>query len=59
MTKPTPDQETVDEIVDLAIGKCFDWAQGSIAETVAAVAAELTVKAVTIKHEMTGEENGA
>jgi len=50
------DAQTVEAIVDLATGKCFDWAQGAIAETMAEVAASLTVKAVTIKHEIATED---
>jgi hypothetical protein len=56
MAAPQPDQETVREIVTLTAGKCFDWAQESIAETMAAVAAELARKAVTIRYEMDQEE---
>lgn len=58
MQKPVPDPDTVAQIVDLATGKCFDWAQGSIAETMAAVAAQLTTDAVNLKHELM-EETGA
>lgn len=50
--KPQPDEATVDQITDLAVGKCFDWAQGCIAETMAAVAGELAIKAIAIKHEL-------
>lgn len=53
---PEVNQETVDAIVDIATSKCFDWAQGSIAETMAAVAADLTIKAVDIKHEVIQED---
>ena len=50
------DPETVQEIVRITTGKCFDWAQGAIAETMAAVAAELAVTAVSVKHEIATEE---
>ena len=56
MQKPTVDESTVKQIVDIATGKCFDWAQGSIAETMAAVAAQLTTTAVTIRRELDQEE---
>lgn len=54
--KPIPDPNVVDSIVDICVGKCFDWAQGSIAETMAAVAARLPEKAVGIKHEIMLED---
>lgn len=52
MERPTPDPETVEQIVEIATGKCFDWAQDSIAETMALVAAILAGKSVAIKHEL-------
>lgn len=59
MEYPKTDRETVQQITDLASGKCFDWAQGSIAETMAAVAANLATLSVAIKHEtMMEEQNG-
>lgn len=53
---PEADPATVATIVDIATAKCFDWGQGAIAETMAAVAAELTKTAVIISRETT-EEN--
>jgi hypothetical protein len=56
MMRPKPDQDTVDQIVDIASGKCFDWAQEAIAETMAAVAAALTIRAVTTRREIDQDE---
>jgi hypothetical protein len=58
MDKPKANPDTVDEIVNLCVQRCFDWAQGSIAETMAAVAAKLPEKAVDIKHEIMEEDLG-
>lgn len=51
-----PEQGTVDEIVQITTGKCFDWAQGCIAETMAAVAARLTEDAVVCSREIALED---
>lgn len=53
---PEPNQETVQQIVGLATSKCFDWAQGAIPETMAAVAAQLAKSAVVTQREITKQD---
>lgn len=57
--KPQADPITVETIVGLTASKCFDWGQGRVAETMAAVAAQLARDAVVLKHELLVDELGA
>lgn len=54
--KGTPAPATVEYIVEITTSKCFDWAQGCIAETMAAVAAKLAEDAVVISREIAMED---